>query len=226
MKIAIIGAGLAGSEAALVLGRFGVDVTLFEMRPAKNTPAHSTSLPGELVCSNSFKSVELPTAHGLLKHELGKLNSPLLKLAETTKVPAGSALAVNREDFSNAILNELNSLDNVSIITEEIIEPPIGFDYSIIATGPLTSGPLAEWIQDTFSQDSFNFYDAIAPIVDTDSVDTSIAFWAARWEKGTADYLNCPFNKEEYDTFYKAIIEADTLKKRDFEDANYFEHPI
>jgi methylenetetrahydrofolate--tRNA-(uracil-5-)-methyltransferase len=223
MKVAVIGAGLAGSEAALVLGRAGVEVDLYEMRPETKSPAHSTSLPGELVCSNSFKSTELPTAHGLLKHELGKLKSPLLKLADQTKVPAGSALAVNREDFSNAILKELNEIDSINLITKEMSSPPSDADFTIIATGPLTTGDLAGWIQEKFDQDSLNFYDAIAPIIETDTVDTSIAFWAARWEKGTADYLNCPFTKEEYDTFYRAIVEADQVQKRDFEDANYFE---
>lgn len=223
MKVAIIGAGLAGSEAALVLARAGISVDLYEMRPTKNTPAHTTELPGELVCSNSFKSEQLPTAHALLKKELEKLHSPLLTLADKARVPAGSALAVNRVEFSTYIQEKLNSYPNLTYITEELTEPPQDADFTLIATGPLTSGGLADWLQNRFSQESLNFYDAIAPIIDVDSIDTSIAFWAARWGKGDADYLNCPFTKEEYDVFYNALVEADQVKKHDFEDASYFE---
>ncbi len=223
IKVAIIGAGLAGSEAALVLARAGISVDLYEMRPAQMTPAHTTDKPAELVCSNSFKSTELPTAHGLLKHELALLNSPLLSLAKETSVPAGSALAVNREEFSDAIKKAMDETGKINYIVGEVTEPPTDVDYSLIATGPLTSDGLATWLQNRFSLESFNFYDAIAPIVDLDSINTDIAFYAARWGKGTADYLNCPLNKEEYDVFYKALIEADQVKRHEFEDADYFE---
>ena len=223
MKVAIIGAGLAGSEAALVLDSYGIAVDLYEMRPKATTAAHKTELPGELVCSNSFKSDTMPTSHGLLKAELTLLGSPLITLARENSVPAGTALAVNRIDFSMAIKNAIESSRNITYINRELSKPPTDADFTIIATGPLTSESLSTWIQERFDENSLSFYDAIAPIIDTDSVNQDIAFWAARWDKGDADYLNCPFTKEEYDKFYNAIINADQVKKRDFEDASYFE---
>lgn len=222
-KVAVIGAGLAGSEAALVLARMGIAVDLYEMRPEKMTEAHETSNPGELVCSNSFKSTELPTAHGLLKAELEMLDSPLIAMAKKAKVPAGSALAVNREEFSGYIMEAIEASPLITYKIGEVVSPPEDADFVILATGPLTSGPLADWIQKEFSQESLNFYDAIAPIIDFESVDMDKAFFASRWGKGDADYLNCPFTEAEYKKFYDALIEADQVRKHEFEKSEFFE---
>lgn len=223
-NVAIIGAGLAGSEAALVLAEKGVNVTLFEMRPGKNTPAHNTAKAAELVCSNSLKSIELPTAHGLLKEELRRLGSPLLKAAENNRVPAGAALAVDRDLFSDEIENKLKSFKNITYKHEEISSYPEGFDYCIIAAGPLASEGLTSWLLSEFSSDSLHFYDAIAPIITADSVDLTKAFYASRWDKGDGDdYLNCPFTEEEFQTFYDALMEADKVKAREFEKSEFFE---
>ncbi len=222
-KVAVIGAGLAGSEAALVLARHGISVDLYEMRPEKNTPAHESEDPAELVCSNSFKSIELPTAHGLLKYELGALKSPLIDLAFEHRVPAGSALAVNRVDFAKAVRKAIESNSLITYKIGEVVEPPKDVEYTIIATGPLTSEGMTDWLQKRFSHDKFNFYDAIAPIIDFDSIDMSKAYFKSRYDKGDADYINCPFTREEYEVFYNALIEADQLKARDFEKSEFFE---
>lgn len=223
-KVAVVGAGLAGSEVALVLSRAGVDVTLFEMRPEKTTPAHNTDKAAELVCSNSLKSIELPTAHGLLKEEIRRLESPLLRAAEKHRVPAGSALAVDRDLFSDEIEALILNSDNITFTKQEITSPPEGFDYCVIATGPLTSDGLTEWLLKAFSSESLHFYDAIAPIITADSADLTKAFYASRWDKGDGkDYLNCPFTEEEFQTFYDALMEADKVKARDFEKAEFFE---
>lgn len=223
-KVAVIGAGLAGSEAALVLAEKGIDVTLFEMRPKVTSPAHKTEKAAELVCSNSLKSIELPTAHGLLKEELRRLGSPLLKSAEKNRVPAGSALAVDRDLFSEDIESQINSNPNITYIKEEVSSFPEGFDYCIIAAGPLASEGLTSWLLKEFTSDSLHFYDAIAPIITADSVDLTKAFYASRWDKGDGDdYLNCPFTEEEFQTFYDALMEADKVKARDFEKSEFFE---
>lgn len=222
-KVAVIGAGLAGSEAALVLARMGVAVTLFESRPAYQSPAHLTSLPAELVCSNSLKSCLLPSAHGLLKAELAHLESPLIAAAYRTSLPAGSALAVNREQFSNDVMSLIHGAGTISFLREEVTTLPQGFDAVLIAAGPLASPALTGWITENISADALNFYDAIAPIISHDSIDFSIAFSASRWEEGEGDYINCPFNEEEYRTFYDALREADTVTARSFENSRFFE---
>ncbi|NLE00744.1 MAG: methylenetetrahydrofolate--tRNA-(uracil(54)-C(5))-methyltransferase (FADH(2)-oxidizing) TrmFO [Fibrobacter sp.] len=221
--VAIIGAGLAGSEAALVLAKKGVSVELFEARPFYTSPAHKTDLPAELVCSNSFKSQELPTAHGLLKAELTMLESPLLQIARGCSVPAGSALAVDRELFSNKINEALANQPNITFTRKEISEPPQGYKHCIIAAGPLASEKLTSWLVERFSSEKLHFYDAIAPIIAADSIDRTIAFSASRWEEGEGDYVNCPFTEEEYRIFYNALREADRVSARAFENERFFE---
>ncbi|MFP4418331.1 MAG: methylenetetrahydrofolate--tRNA-(uracil(54)-C(5))-methyltransferase (FADH(2)-oxidizing) TrmFO [Chitinivibrionales bacterium] len=222
-RVAIIGAGLAGSEAALLLGRMGIPVSLYEMRPQTRTPAHKTDLPAELVCSNSLKSMELPSAHGLLKKELQTLGSPLLDMAIDNRIPAGSALAVDRTLFSEAVLQQIEACEYITMHRLELSAPPEGHEYCIIAAGPLVSDPLVRWLQDVASSQALSFYDAIAPIVSLDSINTGIAFYAARWEEESTDYLNCPFDEEEYRLFYDALVEADRVKAREFEDKRFFE---
>lgn len=223
ISVAVIGGGLAGSEAALVLSRCGIRVELFEARPHWCSPAHKTDLPAELVCSNSFKSCELPSAHGLLKAELTKLQSPLLQIARECAVDAGSALAVDRELFSGRVLEQLISDPAITFTRKELSSPPVNHTYCIIAAGPLASEPLVEWLLSKVSSKSLHFYDAIAPIVSADSLDRSIVFSASRWEEGEGDYLNCPFSKEEYGRFYDALCSADQVNARLFEDARFFE---
>jgi methylenetetrahydrofolate--tRNA-(uracil-5-)-methyltransferase len=222
-RVAIIGAGLAGSEAALILAGKNCAVDLYEMRPEKMTPAHTTGNPAELVCSNSFKTTALPSAHGLLKKELEYLESPLIECAKKTAVPAGSALAVDREKFSREVSRLISNAETITRKTAEVDSLPRGYDYTIIATGPLTSEAMTTCLQDTFDAREFNFYDAVAPIIDYESIDMDRAFMASRWNKGTADYINCPFTKDEYDQFYTALVEADRVKKHDFETEDFFE---
>lgn len=223
ISVAVIGAGLAGSEAALVLARNGISVELYEARPYRMSPAHKTILPAELVCSNSMKSQELPSAHGLLKAELEVLDSPLLKAAKRNSVPAGSALAVDRELFSRDVESLLSSDANVKVVRSEIISPPSEHQYCIIAAGPLASEGLTSWLRDQFPSDSLHFYDAIAPIIQTESIDFSVAFSASRWEKGDGDYINCPFDQEQYRKFFEALTEADRVSARAFEKEHFFE---
>lgn len=222
-KVAVIGAGLAGSEAALVLARNGIEVSLFEARPLKMTPAHSTGLPGELVCSNSLKSKELPSGHGQLKIELEMLGSPLLAAAYKTAVPAGSALAVDRDKFSKDILERIEAEPRITLIRQEITSPPDGFDLCIITAGPLASEGLCSWLVNEFSAVSLNFYDAIAPIIAADSIDKKTAFFASRWREGEGDYLNCPFTEEEYKRFFDELTLADKVIARKFENEKFFE---
>jgi methylenetetrahydrofolate--tRNA-(uracil-5-)-methyltransferase len=222
-KVAIIGAGLAGCEAALVLARHGISVSLFEARPHKMTPAHSTDFPAELVCSNSFKSQELPSGHGQLKAELTMLASPLLVAARKNAVPAGSALAVDRDNFSQSVAECISAEPLITFIRQEVIKPPEDHDLCIITAGPLASEGLCNWLTSEFSSVSLNFYDAIAPIIAADSIDRSIAFFASRWKTGEGDYLNCPFSEEEYRTFFDALTEADKVVARNFENEKFFE---
>jgi len=222
----VIGAGLAGSEAALVLARRGVPVRLYEMRPDVMTPAHRTGLPAELVCSNSLKSCELPGAHGLLKRELELLDSPLLAAARAAAVPAGTALAVDRELFSRAVLDRIMGEPDITLLRQEIMRPPDDGHPCIIATGPLTSDGLAQWLSSAFSLERLFFYDAIAPIVAADSIDRSLAFFGSRWEDGAekgGDYLNCPFTQEEYRDFVAALCSAEKTPAREFESMRFFE---
>ncbi|HEX3019208.1 MAG TPA: methylenetetrahydrofolate--tRNA-(uracil(54)-C(5))-methyltransferase (FADH(2)-oxidizing) TrmFO [Chitinispirillaceae bacterium] len=221
--VAIIGAGLAGSEAALVLSRNGISVELYEARPEWSSPAHKTSLPAELVCSNSLKADQLPSAHGLLKAELSLLNSPLIMAARRNSVPAGSALAVDRELFSRDVQSLLLGNQGIKYICKEMDCAPADRQYCIIAAGPLASDKLTFWLKNRFPSDTLHFYDAIAPIVQTDSIDFSIAFRASRWEDGEGDYINCPFTEDEYRNFYEALRDADRVNAREFESEKFFE---
>ncbi|MDR0305639.1 MAG: methylenetetrahydrofolate--tRNA-(uracil(54)-C(5))-methyltransferase (FADH(2)-oxidizing) TrmFO [Chitinispirillales bacterium] len=220
---AVIGAGLAGSEAAFTLASLGVPVTLYEARPAWSSPAHITTHPAELVCSNSFKARDLPSAHGLLKAELKVLGCFLLDIAHKTAVPAGAALAVDRELFSLNVLDNLQANPLIKLVREEITAPPADHDVCIIAAGPLASEKLTGWLTNEFLSANLHFYDAIAPIIETESIDMSIAFHASRREEGPGDYINCPFSEDEYRVFYEALREADRTIARSFEDAAFFE---
>ncbi len=222
-SVGIIGAGLAGSEAALVLARSGVRVVVYEMRPGVLTPAHKTGLAAELVCSNSFKSLSAHSAHGVLKEELLLLESPLLETARRCSVPAGSALAVDRVLFSEQVQRQLEQNPNVTIVRTECREPPAEHDWCIIAAGPLASEALTGWLKTAFAADALFFYDAIAPIVAADSIDRDTVFAASRHETEGGDYLNCPFSEEQYRRFYDALIAADEIAAHEFEDARFFE---
>ncbi len=222
-SVGIIGAGLAGSEAALVLARHQVNVTLYEMRPERSTPAHTTGLPAELVCSNSLKSMELPGAQALLKAELELLSSPLLACAKRTSVPAGKALAVDRKAFSEAVLAELRRHPALALKTEEVSRPPRNHDFVIIAAGPLSSDAIVGWLKTAFSAEALYFYDAIAPIVSADSINLSKAFSGSRWRPEEKDYINCPFTEEEYVVFRKALLSGETAQRHSFEREQFFE---
>jgi methylenetetrahydrofolate--tRNA-(uracil-5-)-methyltransferase len=233
LTIKIIGAGLAGSEAAWQCARRGVPVDFYEMRPVRNTPAHQTDRFAELVCSNSLKSDSENTAPWLLKEEMRRAGSLLMDVARETAVPAGHALAVDREAFSRRITEALEREPLISIHREEVVQIDEA-NQTIIATGPLTSDSLSREITRltsdsrspdhpiTQSPDLF-FFDSISPIVEADSINMNHAYMAARYDKGTADYINCPFTKEEYDAFYDALIAAESAEQRDWEKLNYFE---
>lgn len=221
-KVTIIGAGLAGSEAAWQLAKRNVEVDLYEMRPVKLTPAHETGNFAELVCTNSMRSNQLSNAVGLLKEEMRQLDSLVMKAADENAVPAGGALAVDRDKFSQQITQTLKSLDNVTIHDEEITEIPKE-GITIIATGPLTSESLAQQIQDFCGTDSLHFFDAAAPIVDADSINYDIVYKKSRYDKGEAAYLNCPMTKEEFFNFYKNLIGAQAAELHGFENDNVFE---
>lgn len=224
----VIGAGLAGSEAAWQLAQRGVEVVLHEMRPTRTTPAHKTGLFAELVCSNTFKSTETSNAHGLLKAEMRLLGSLVLQAADTARVAAGSALAVDRDVFAAAVTERLTAHPRIRLVRGEVTALP---SPAIVATGPLTSEALSSVIQARLGIDALAFYDAIAPIVARDSVDMRIAFRASRYDKETMDgvdardgaYLNCPFSRGEYDTFLDALTSADQYAAHDFDDVPYFE---
>jgi methylenetetrahydrofolate--tRNA-(uracil-5-)-methyltransferase len=220
--VTIIGGGLAGCEAAWQIARRGGKVCLYEMRPNRNTPAHRTDKLGELVCSNSLKS-DLPgTAPYLLKEELRRMNSLLLRVADQTKVPAGHALAVDREKFSEVLTAEISGNPNIQLIREEVRELPER-GVTIVATGPLTSESLSESIILFAGSQSLYFYDAISPIVDATTLDRSRLFAASRYGKGGEDYLNAFFSRDEYIRFYEALIHAETVPLRSFERELYFE---
>ena len=218
-KINVVGAGLAGCEAAYQLAKRGVDVVLYEMRPKKTTPAHKTDKFAELVCSNSLKSEDVNTAQGQLKREMRRLDSLILRAADVARVPAGSALAVDREVFSDYIEKTLRSFENIEFVTEEVtkIKP-----YTIVATGPLTSENLCAAIKEKTGGEFLNFFDAVAPIVAADSIDYDHAFFAGRYGKGGEDYLNCPMEKEEYYAFVSELVAADKVILRDFEKKDVF----
>ena len=222
MKVKIIGAGLAGSEAAFQLAQRGINVELYEMRPVKSTPAHHTDKFGELVCSNSLRSNQLENAVGLLKEELRTMDSLIMKCADEHAVPAGGALAVDREGFSQCITSKILNHPNIHVIREEVVH--INRDeYTIIATGPLTSEGLSKEIGKLTGCEYLYFYDAAAPIVTFDSIDKSIAFRASRYDKGEADYYNCPMSKDEYEAFWKELVNADMAEVKSFEKEIVFE---
>ena len=228
MTVSIIGGGLAGSEAAWQLAERGHDVVIHEMRPAVGTPAHKTALLAELVCSNTFKSTEPTNAHGLLKEEMRLLGSLILWAADQARVAGGTALAVDRDAFSRAVDERLQAHPRVRIERGEVTRIP---SPAIVATGPLTSDALAEEIRQRLGAESLAFYDAIAPIVSRESIDESVVFLASRYGKGTMEgedgavgsYLNCPFDREQYEQFIDALIEADQHQGHDFDQVPYFE---
>lgn len=220
--VVVIGAGLAGSEAAWQLAQRGVKVKLYEMRPVNTTPAHHTDKFAELVCSNSLRSNQLVNAVGLLKEEMRKMNSLIMESADKHAVPAGGALAVDREKFSEEVTEKIKNHPNIEVIHEELIDIPWD-EYVIIASGPLTSDKLSESIMKMTNNDYFYFYDAAAPIVSFDSIDMSKAFKASRYDKGESDYINCPMNEEEYNNFYKELTSAEVTPIKRFEKEVVFE---
>lgn len=219
--VTVVGAGLAGSEAALRLASLGIPVRLVDSKPKKKTPAHVSDDFGELVCSNSLKSDMLSTASGLLKAELRLLGSELIAIADSVKVPAGSALAVNREQFAEKVTFALRSSPLIELVCEEVVDWDED-EYTIIATGPLTLDGLAATIERKFGA-ALHFYDAAAPIVDGESIDLSKTFTADRYGKGDGDYLNCPMTKEEYENFYNALVSAECAVLHEFEKSDVFE---
>ena len=221
-EITVIGGGLAGVEAAWQAASLGARVRLYEMRPVKRTPAHRTDKLAEIVCSNSLKSDEPGSASHLLKEELRRADSIVMKAAAETRVPAGAALAVDRERFANHITAQIETHPNIEIVREEITTIPRD-ETSIIATGPLTSDALTFEIMKLTGDDQLYFYDAIAPIIAADSIDQSIAFKAARYGKGGDDYLNCPLNEEAYAQFYEQLTNANSVPLQRFEETRWFE---
>ncbi|RYM07192.1 FADH(2)-oxidizing methylenetetrahydrofolate--tRNA-(uracil(54)-C(5))-methyltransferase TrmFO [Sporolactobacillus sp. THM7-7] len=219
-KVTVVGAGLAGSEAAWQIARRGVPVTLFEMRPKKQTPAHHTDKFAELVCTNSLRSNSLTNAVGILKEEMRHLDSVIMDAADSACVPAGGALAVDRHDFSGRVTERVKHHPMIHVVHEEITEIPDG--PVIIATGPLTSAGLSESLKAMTGEDYLYFYDAAAPIVDGETIDREKVYVKSRYDKGEAAYLNCPMTKEAFERFYDALISAETAPLKDFEKENYF----
>lgn len=222
--VTIIGAGLAGSEAALQLAHRGVKVRLYEMRPQQTTPVHQSGLCAELVCSNSLKSTKRESAAGMLKNELERLDSFLLRFAHETRVAAGGALAVDREAFASAVTRAIEEHPFIELIHEEITEIPLDSQTTIVASGPLTSDSLARSIAETTGSDQLSFFDAAAPIVMADSLDRSILFRQSRYEEeGEGDYLNAPFTKEQYEAFITELCAADRVILKEFESKDLFQ---
>ena len=216
-KLTVIGAGLAGCEAAYQASRLGVDVTLYEMKPHKRTPAHKSDGFAELVCSNSLRSDDVGNAVGLLKEEMRMIGSLIMEAAEVSRVPAGSALAVDRQKFSDYITEKIKNDPHITVIDREITELD-GDGITVVATGPLTSDGLSDHIRNSLGIGGLHFFDAAAPIVSADSIDYDKDYFASRYGKGDAtDYLNCPMTKEEYDAFYEALISARTAELHDFD---------
>ena len=221
-KVKVIGGGLAGSEAALQLAKRGFEVELYEMRPLKMTGAHVSENFAEFVCSNSMGSSEITNAGGLLKQEMKLLGGELINIAFDCSVPAGNALAIDRVKFSETVTNLIESNENIKIIREEVSEIPDG--NVIIASGPLTSEPLTEKIKEFTESENLHFFDAIAPIIEKESINFDTAFWANRYNKGEAAYINCPMNKNEYLIFYEILTNAPRIELKEFEkDAKFFE---
>ena len=221
-SVTVIGGGLAGCEAAYQIAKRGIHVNLYEMKPYKFSPAHNNDDLAEIVCSNSFKSNLITNACGLLKQELRMLDSLLIKIADETSVPAGQALAVDREEFSKKVTQRLSKYKNINIIRQEVTKIPENQNI-VIATGPLTSENLTEEISNITGVDKLYFYDAAAPIIEKDSINMDIAFWGDRYGKGDASYINLPMNKEEYEKFYTELINAEVVKLHDFEKREIFE---
>lgn len=222
-KVVVIGAGLAGSEAAWQLAKQGVQVKLYEMRPEKKSPAHHTDYFGELVCSNSLRGAGLENAVGLLKEEMRRLGSLIMEAADACRVPAGGALAVDREGFGKYITDKVKSHPNITVVENTEITSLGSDEITIVASGPLTSGKLAEEIASLTGGDYCYFYDAAAPIVTGESLDWNKVYRASRYGKGDADYVNCPFNEEEYKAFWEALTTAEEAPTKDFEKQIFFE---
>lgn len=222
-RIAIIGAGLAGCESAWLLGKNDISIDLFEMKPAKYSPAHKSPNFAELVCSNSLKSTNIFNPSFMLKEEMKMLGSIVIESAYNNRVPAGESLAVDREKFSKYITEKLISFKNINVIHEEIKNIPENYDYIIIATGPLTSEPLAESLTKLFDNNFLYFYDAIAPVIDGESIDRSKVFFGSRYDRGGDDFLNIPLTKEQYSNFVEALKYAQKVVLRTFEKEKYYE---
>ena len=214
--INVYGAGLAGCEAAWQIAKRGIKVRLFEMKPEKYTPAHHSQNFAELVCSNSLRSDRVTNAVGLLKEELSRMGSLIMEAAYATRVPAGSALAVDRELFSAYVTEKIRSHENIDIINQEVHN--INDDeITVVATGPLTSDKMADYIENQLGCRGLHFFDAAAPIVDFSTINMDVAFFASRYDKGDADYINCPMTKEQYDAFYEALVSAEEAELKDFD---------
>ncbi len=222
-RIRVIGGGLAGPEAALTAARLGVAVDLYEMRPVRTTPAHQTADFGELVCSNSLKSESEHTAPWLLKQEMRRAGSALLRCADASAVPAGHALAVDRVEFSRRIADALEREPFITVHREEVTRLDPADGITVIASGPLTSSALSDEIARLTGAGHLAFYDSISPIVETDSIDMSKVYYKARWDRGSADYINCPMNREEYDRFVDALLAAEHVEGKDWEKLPFFE---
>ena len=220
-KVKVIGAGLAGSEAAWQLANRGIQVELIEMKPHKMSPAHHSENFGELVCSNSLRGDRLENAVGLLKEELRRMDSLIIACADATRVEAGGCLAVDRHGFSALITEKLKNHPNITVTAQEVTEVPEG--PVIIATGPLTSDALSEAIGKYFGADYLHFYDAAAPLVTAESIDMDLAWWQSRYDRGTPDYINCAMDKEQYEAFIKELVSAEEAPVHGFEDKNVFE---
>ncbi len=221
-EVIVIGAGLAGSEAAYQLAKRGIKVKLYEMRPKKKTEVHTSEDFGELVCSNSLGSNLLSNATGMMKEELRYFDSLLVKIADETKVPAGQALAVDRENFATKITETLENTENIEIIREELLEIPRD-KYVVVTSGPLTSESLAKDIEKLTGSDSLYFYDAVAPIVTFESINQGKVYFQSRYDKGDGEYINCPMNKEEYTNFYNELINAERFPLKKHEKEKLFE---
>jgi methylenetetrahydrofolate--tRNA-(uracil-5-)-methyltransferase len=217
----VIGAGLAGSEAAWQIASRGIKVKLYEMRPVKQTPAHHTEKFAELVCSNSLRANTLTNAVGVLKEEMRKLDSVIISSADDCAVPAGGALAVDRHEFAGLVTERVKNHPNVEVITEEVTEIPVG--PTIIATGPLTSDNLSQALNSLTGEEYLYFYDAAAPIIEVDSINMDKVYLKSRYDKGEAAYLNCPMTEEEFDRFYEALITSETVPLKEFEKEIFFE---
>lgn len=220
--INVIGAGLAGSEAAWQIAQRGIKVKLYEMKPVKYSPAHHLSTFAELVCSNSLRSDQLENAVGLLKEEMRILNSLIINCADETRVPAGGALAVDREGFSKLVSEKIGSHENIEVINQEVSELP-EYEITVIASGPLTSESLSDYIAPLVGEEYLHFFDAAAPIVTAESIDFTKAFKAARYGRGSDDYVNCPMNREEYLRFYEELSKAEHAEVKEFEKNMVFE---